>query len=133
MKKWFDNAKSGNLKAMKAIYKIMKNKEKEEDIKKWRSPHGWTALRNATVYRRVEIVEWLLDEVKVDINEQVMIGYHSALHLAARANKISCARVLLKHHAAILKDHEGLTPLDEAKRCGYKEMENLIKTHFNLT
>ena len=129
---WFKYTTSGKLEGMKAFYKIMKNKEKEKDIKKWRDSFGSTVLMNATFNGRVEIVEWLLDELKVDVNEQRMNGW-SALHFAARLNEISCAHVLLKHHAAILNDHSGLDPLDWAKIRRYEEMENLIETHFNQT
>ena len=130
MNKWYENARTGNLEGMKAIYKIMKNKEKEEDIKKWRDPFGVTELMKTTFWENVEIVEWLLDEVKVDVNERDGEGW-SALHYAARFYNISCARVLLKHHAANLKNNSGLTPLDWAKRTGHEELENLIKIHFN--
>ena len=131
----------GNLEAMKAIYKIMENKGMGEEIKKWRDSSDDTALIKATRFGRVKIVEWLLEEVKVDVNEKRIIG-DTALHTAARCNQLPCARVLLKHQAKLFKTYWGETPLDElyigGQEEGYriiggrKEMENLLKTHFNL-
>ena len=116
---------------MKAIYEMMKNKGHEEDIKKWRDPWDWTVLMEATYSGSVEVVEWLLGEVKVDPNEQIPNG-ECALHFATKKNQVSCAHALLRHQAALLSYEDLVTPLDVAKLHGYEEMENLLKSHFNL-
>ena len=129
--KWIVNAEEGMLEGMKEIYKTLKNRGREEEIKKWRYFYGDTVLIRAIFYGRVEIVEWLLEKVKVDVNDQGLIG-RTALHVAALYNQIPCARALLGYNAALLEDRYGDTPLDHARSMvEYKEMQNLLKSHFN--
>ena len=129
--KWIVNAEEGMLEGMKEIYKTLKNRRREEAIKKWRYFYGDTVLIRATFYGRVKIVKWLLKKVKVDVNEQGLIG-RTALHVAATMNQIPCARALLRYNAALLEDRYGDTPLDNAgSMVAYKEMKNLLKSHFN--
>ena len=45
---------------------------------------------------------------------------------------MECARLLLDAGSKHLKDRSGITPLDDAKRYGYKKMQRLIESHFQL-
>ena len=127
---WFKNAREGNLDNMKYIYKIMKEKGIEEDIKEWRDAYDETILREATRWGRLKILKWLLHECISDVNEQNRIG-STALHNAIVNNKIECARLLLDLGSQNLKTRLGYTPLDLAKKVGTKEMQGLLKSYFH--
>ena len=126
---WYYNS-GRRLKGIKEIYQIMKNQGYEVNFKMWRDDSDMTILLEATRQGNDEIVEWLLEEVKVDINEQGKHGF-TALHYAVMLDRKSCALILLRHQAAHLESRYG-TPLYWAKICENKEMQNLLKTHFNL-
>ena len=129
---WFKNAREGNLDNMKNIYKIMKEKGKEEYIKEWRYLDVSTILLEASYSGKEDILRWLLHELKFDVNEQNRYGY-TALHFAAYYNQMKCARLLLDVGSQHLKDHvHGQTPLHYAKRNGYKKIQRLIESHFQL-
>ena len=130
--KWFENAREGYLDNMKNIYKIMKEKGNEEDIKDWRGYADRTILQEATISGRQNVLRWLLHELKFDVNDQDRYG-NTALHYAAYNNQMECARLLLDAGSKHLKDRSGITPLDDAKRYGYKEMQRLIESHFQLS
>ena len=129
---WFKNLEEGNLENMKNIYKIMKEKGIEEDIKHWRDYRGKMILLEATIHGRPNVLRWLLHELKLDVNEQNIFGY-TALHIAAIHNRMECARVLLDAGSQNMKDSLGNTPLDWAKRRGHTEMQRLIESHFQLS
>ena len=124
------NAYKGNLDNMKHIYKIMKEKGIEEDIKEWRDAYDETILREATRRGRPKILKWLLHEYISDVNEQNRIG-STALHSAVVNDRIECARLLLDLGSQNLKTRLGYTPLNLAKKVGNKEMQNLLKSHFH--
>ena len=110
----------------------MKEKGNEEDIKQWRTNSDYTILLEATLIGSSNILRWLLHELKFDVNEQNRIGI-TALHFTAIFNQMERARLLLNAGSQLLKDKSGNTPLDYAKRCGYKEMQRLIESHFQLS
>ena len=109
----------------------MKEKGIAEDIKVWRNSIDRPILLEATKWGKENILRWLLQELKFDVNEQNNNGI-TALHLAAYSNQMECARFLLDAGSQNLKDHWGLTPLDEAFRRGHTEIQNLIRSHFQL-
>ena len=137
---WFKNAKEGNLDNMKNIYKIMKEKGLEEDIKDWRGSFDYTILMEATRRGRPNVVRWLLHELKFDVNEQQSHGFTGlyftglsngfCLHVAALYNRMECARLLLDAGAQHLKNTSGQTPLDCAKT---EEMQELLVSHFHFS
>ena len=134
---WFKNEEEGNLDNMKNIYRIMKEKGIEEDIKDWRyfgdfGYSGNTILHEATRFGRTNILRWLLHELKFDVNEKNNFG-NTALHTAAYLNQMECARLLLDAGSQHLKDLWGKTPLDDAKTKGHTEMQRLIESHFQLS
>ena len=110
----------------------MKEKGIEEDIKQWRDDDYDTILLAATMMGRKNIIRWLLHELKFDVNEQNSYG-ETALHFTAIFNQMERARLLLDAGSQLLKDRSGNTPLDYAKRCGYKEMKRLLESHFQLS
>ena len=115
----------------------MKEKGNEKDIEEWRYLHGpngrfdETILIEATSFGRLNILRWLLHELKFDVNEQNKNG-DIALHVAVSHNQMDCARLLLDVGSQHLKNRWGNTPLDYAKKNGHKEMKSLIVTHFHL-
>ena len=127
-KEWFEAAKGGNLENMEHIYKIIKEKGNEEDIKEWRGPYYSTILMEATRLGRQNILKWLVQEFQFDVNEQSSNG-STALHIAAYYNQLECARLLLDLGSQHLKDQLGITPLDVAKE---EEMQKLLEPHFHL-
>ena len=129
---WFDNAGKGNIDNMKYIYKLMKEKGMEEDIKQWRYHGDFTILQEATRKGSENVLRWLLHELNFDVNEQNRHGY-TALHWAAIRNQMECARLLLDAGSLNLKNQRGITPLDWAKSQGHTEMQRLIESHFQLS
>ena len=121
----------GNLKNMKNIYKIMKEKGMEEDIKEWRYYSNYTVLIRAARSGSEDVLRWLLNELKLDVNKQNSNG-DIALHSAAFCNQMESARLLLDAGSLQKKNRFGDTPLDDAKRRGFKEMQVLIESHFQL-
>ena len=109
----------------------MKEKGIEEDIKTW--VYGkYTIFQEASISGELNILKWLLHELKFDVNEKD--GFEiTALHRAASFNQIECARLLLDAGSQLLKDRWGDTPLDYAKRNGHKEMQRLIESYFQLS
>lgn len=120
---------------MKEIYEIIKKKGMEEDIKKWRDSNDLTVLMKATSHGKNEVVEWLLEIVQVDVNEQGSTGFYagwSALHLAAFCDQISCAHILLRYQAAYFVSRSNYTPFYLAEENGHIEIKYLLESHFNL-
>ena len=117
---------------MKNIYKIIKEKGMEADIKEWRNNfYDYTILMEATLYGSENLLRWLLHDLKFDVNEQNKYGW-TALHFAANNYKMECARLLLDVGSQNLKDQSGDTPLDFAEENDHKEMQRLIESHFQL-
>ena len=163
----------GKLENMKYIYKIMKEKRIETDIKEWRYDiENSTILMVAVKSLRPNVLRWLLHDFQFDVNEKDFLG-RTALHEAAFNcrlendwcsglyrfvcdkstvlvvdqstarqnvlihNQMECAKLLLDAGALHLKapstpfSHGG-TPLDDSKRHGYKELQELLESHFHL-
>ena len=127
--RWFEKARKGKLEQMKFIYKIMKEKGVEEDIKKWRNSNDRTILMEASLSGNLNVLKWLIQELQFDVNKQNNYGW-SALHFAAIYNRIQCARFLLDIGSQHLRSYvspSGKTPLDYAKEYGNIEMQRLLE------
>ena len=129
--KWFENAAKGKLEQMKFMYKIIKEKGVEEDIKKWRNSYDYTILMEASMSGHVNVLKWLIQELQFDVNEYISGGW-SALHFAAIHNRMESARLLLnlgaQHFRTYIRGKPlGKTPLDYAKEYGNKEMQKLLE------
>ena len=153
---WFLNAKEGNLDNMKNIYKIMKEKGIEKDVKEFKSKFGnedvifysglkwsrlsefnpwWrhsnrTILMEASEFGRLDVLKWVLHKLQFDVNEQNSNG-DTALHWAAHHNQMECARLLLEQGSQNLRNRWGSTPLDYAKKKWHKDLQKLLESHFH--
>ena len=88
----------------------MKEKGIEKDIKLWRDSDNYTILMVASWNGRLNILKWLLQEVKCDVNEQNSY-FQTALHCAARNNQMECARLLLKQGSNLYNFNLATSPL----------------------
>ena len=70
----------------------------------------WASRKNLT-----DIVRLLLYETLIDANEQTNKGW-TALHEAAFHNSIEVTRILLEHHPRLLKNEDGDTTIDDARK-----------------
>ena len=91
---------------------------------------GWNALHNAAGSNRPEIPQLLLEETSIDVNAQTIDGL-TALHSAAYWNYPEVTRILLKYKPRLLRNDEGETQLDVARRLRRKEIVLLLETHYN--
>ena len=85
---------------------------------------GFTALLNATLFNRTDVIKRLVDE-GADVNRQTRYGKDTPLHYAARKNNTEAVRLLLDNGADIhLKNNENKTSLDVAREGS--EVEHLL-------
>ena len=83
------------------------------DVSDW---GGFTALLNATLYNRTDVIERLVLE-GADVNRQDRYNKDTPLHFAAQYNKTESVRLLLDNGADInLKNDDNKTPLDVARK-----------------
>ena len=86
--------------------------------------NGYTALLNATLYNRTDVIKRLVHE-GADVNRQDRLIKYTPLHLATRNNNTEVVRLLLHNGAGInLKNDYNKTPLDEARKGS--EVERLL-------
>ncbi|KAJ5084907.1 ankyrin repeat-containing domain protein [Penicillium alfredii] len=72
----------------------------------------------------VSVLRFLLNQ-GLDVNADTLND--SVLHNAVRTGKVECVRILLEYGADCnVRTLEGLTPLAEARECGYVEIEGLL-------
>ena len=87
---------------------------------------GATALHVATLHANLMVVKLLLD-YGFDPNARAVKNGNTPLHYAVAANNIGAARLLLQYYAnKNIRNLEGLTPLDKARREGKDEMIRLL-------
>ncbi|XP_046848381.1 inhibitor of Bruton tyrosine kinase-like isoform X2 [Xenia sp. Carnegie-2017] len=84
--------------------------------------HGRNAVHIAASYGRKDVLQWLLDEKKINLHEKDFECGWTGLHRACYYGYISCAILLIEHGADIYtKDFDGLSPLDlmmfDSPRC----------------
>ena len=84
-------------------------------------------LHTASRYGHLNIVEYLLDLGQpADINTPNKYGW-TALHVASFRGHVGVARLLLDRGAdKNVKDDQGKTPFDRAKRCGHGKIMELL-------
>ncbi|KAH9507256.1 hypothetical protein Btru_056735 [Bulinus truncatus] len=81
----------------------------------WRQTdvYGRTSLHLAASFGKLDTLEWLLEEKKVDINHKDLESGYAALHRALFYGQLSCARLLTQYNCdQQIRDVEGLSPLD---------------------
>lgn len=90
---------------------------------------GWTLLMLAAKYNELEIVDHLINEVKVDINKTADEG-EGALHAAAIGNSVDVAKRLLELKVDVdAVDQKKRTPLFFAARTGAADVVQLLLSH----
>ena len=97
-------------------YRLYCEFSSEEDMKEWRSNFDFamsdeTILMRATRFGSQNVLRWLLQELKFDVNEQNCDG-DTALHYAAdKGNKVLVEALLSWGAEVDRQDLEGRTPL----------------------
>jgi len=94
--------------------------------------YGGTALIPAAERGHVEVVDWLLDNTKVEVNHVNRLGWTALLEAIVlsdggpRHRRIVAS--LIRHGADVnLPDREGRTPLYHARSRGYAEIGALLE------
>ena len=88
---------------MKKIYQKYKEKDKiKELMQKLIKDYKYTPLRVVVYFGDYELVEWLVNEVKVDVNEMSRNKFmRTALFEALKYKKQKIVKLLLKNGANI--------------------------------
>src|SRR6185503_6654782 len=94
--------------------------------------YGGTALIPAAERGHVEVVDWLLDNTKVEVHHVTRLGWTALLEaivLSARGPRHRrIVASLIRHGADVnLPDREGRTPLYHARSRGYAEIGALLE------
>ncbi|XP_059153505.1 inhibitor of Bruton tyrosine kinase-like [Physella acuta] len=77
--------------------------------------YGRSALHLAASCGKTEILEWLLEEKKLDMMVKDFESGFTALHRAIFYGQLTCTRMLLQYNCDThVRDYESLTPLDIA-------------------
>ncbi len=111
-----------DLAAVKAALQIEKN------LKNINKPAGMrrlTPLQSAVGNDNKAIVELLIDEGHAKIDAQG-VGGDTALHTAARGNKLEMSKLLLDKETDV-KNNQGDTPMHNAAEDGYVDFVELLK------
>jgi ankyrin repeat protein len=91
-----------------------------------RDSFGRTALHDAMFQKNMEVIRLLL-EYGFDVNDASPINGYTPLHDAVLVNNVDAAKLLLEFGAdKTIKDTEGFTPLDRARKTGKREMVLLL-------
>ena len=89
---------------------------------------GLSLLHYAIIYCRDDIVTYLVEELKFDVNVQTPKKKTAPLHLLAMQNRADLIELLVQHRAKIdIQNANGETPLHEAAKClRYEAIEMLL-------
>jgi len=91
-----------------------------------RDDFGDTALHLAMFQSNLNVVKLLLD-YGFDPNAKIEHNGYTPLHNAVAANNVAAARLLLQYGAnKNIRDCDGLTPLDKARKEGKQELASLL-------
>ena len=102
------------------------------DVNSKNNEYGSNALHFAVINNQPEIAKWLLEETSIDVNAQNDCGW-TALHLAAKWNRLEVTRILLKYKPRLLKDKKNNTALDYARYKKNEEIsEEMMKKIFDI-
>ncbi|MFJ5770330.1 ankyrin repeat domain-containing protein [Psychrobacillus sp. NPDC093180] len=93
---------------------------------------GGTALIPASDRGHVDIVEELLTNSDIDVNHLNNLHWTALLEAVilgdGRENYQEIVQLLVDHGADVnISDRDGVTPLEHAKRRGFKEIERILK------
>ena len=88
---------------------------------------GMRPLHWLTVEGHASVAQWLLDEVKADVDGRDGVYGQTALHFACSKGKETMANLLLHRGAApATTDHAGWIPLHAAARSGFADVMGLL-------
>uniref|UniRef100_A0A2C9LAN8 BTB domain-containing protein n=1 Tax=Biomphalaria glabrata TaxID=6526 RepID=A0A2C9LAN8_BIOGL len=74
---------------------------------------GRTTLHLAASFGKLDMLEWILEEKKVDLNQKDFESAWTALHRSLFYGQLNCARLLTQFNCDLqVRDAEGLSPLD---------------------
>lgn len=93
--------------------------------------YGGTALIPAAEHGYVEVIEELLNNTTIDVNHVNRLGWTALMEaiILNNGNPIqqTVVQLLIDHGADVnIPDNDNVTPLQHAKKQGFKEIENIL-------
>ncbi|WP_054771823.1 ankyrin repeat domain-containing protein [Lysinibacillus pakistanensis] len=93
--------------------------------------YGGTALIPAAEHGHVEVIEELLNNTTIDVNHVNRLGWTALMEaiILNNGNPIqqTVVQLLIDHGADVnIPDNDNVTPLQHAKKQGFKEIENIL-------
>ena len=93
--------------------------------------YGGTALIPAAEHGHVEVIEELLNDTTINVNHVNLLGWTALMEaiILNNGNPIqqTVVQLLIDHGADVnIPDNDNVTPLQHAKKQGFKEIENIL-------
>jgi len=93
--------------------------------------YGGTALIPAAEHGHVEVIEELLNNTTIDVNHVNRLGWTALMEAIVLNNgnptQQTVVQLLIDHGADVnIPDNNNVTPLQHAKKQGFKEIENIL-------
>ncbi|MGG2080996.1 ankyrin repeat domain-containing protein [Lysinibacillus pakistanensis] len=93
--------------------------------------YGGTALIPAAEHGHVEVIEELLNDTTINVNHVNHLGWTALMEaiILNNGNSIqqTVVQLLIDHGADVnIPDNDNVTPLQHAKKQGFKEIENIL-------
>ncbi len=128
LQEWLNSARYGDLEYLQQIY--AECQERGQCPVSWQSDSKNTALHMASANGHVDIVQFLLEDLKVPCDIQNSEG-NTALHWAALNGHLPVVNLLLKHGAPIdMRNNGGRSALFEAQRHDREEVVQVLLATF---
>lgn len=94
------------------------------------NPVGKSALLNAAISGCTDVVKYMIDEKKMDINSRSKVWQETALFKAADFNHVEMARFLIERGAnVVVVNNQGKTAYDVANQKGHREIIALLEDY----
>ncbi|EAY17683.1 ankyrin repeat protein, putative [Trichomonas vaginalis G3] len=91
---------------------------------------GFSCLHQAIINRRIDCIEYFLENGKIDINIQANDKW-TPLHYAAQFGFADITKILLSHHdIKLVYDENGESPIEIAKKNKRHDVHQLLINHF---
>ena len=93
--------------------------------------YGGTALIPAAEHGHVEVIEELLNDTTINVNHVNLLGWTALMEAIVLNNgnpiQRTVVQLLIDHGADVnIPDNDNVTPLQHAKKQGFKEIENIL-------
>lgn len=93
--------------------------------------YGGTALIPAAEHGHVEVIEELLNDTTINVNHANLLGWTALMEAIVLNNgnpiQQTVVQLLIDHGADVnIPDNDNVTPLQHAKKQGFKEIENIL-------